>query len=85
VCAQQERLFHATTTRDGTYKNPKPKPQTTLTQEARMDNVENMIVVLVVDLNCFRSNTQKRLTKDCSDQMCTPLGVDGDRRRIGGW
>jgi hypothetical protein len=86
VCVLQERSCHATTTRDGTYKNQKPKthkpnPKTTLTREARIDNVENISVVLVVvavavadDLNRFRSNAQKRLTKDedCSgDQMCT--------------
>jgi hypothetical protein len=72
---------------DGTYKNQKPikpKPKTTLTREARIDNVENisvvlLVVVAVVDLNRFRSNAQKRLTKDCSgDQIrCAPLGVDG--------
>ena len=42
-------------------------------REARMDNVDNILVVLVVNLNMnrIRSNAQKRLTKDCSDQICT--------------
>jgi hypothetical protein len=65
------------------------KPKTkNHTREARMDNFENIIVVLVVDLNCFRSNAQKRLTKDCSDQMCTSwclMGIEGASRVVGNW
>jgi hypothetical protein len=67
VCAQQERSFHASTTGDGTYKNPKTKKPHSLTREARMDHVENIIAVVVllrVDLYRFRSNAQKRLTKE---------------------
>jgi hypothetical protein len=78
VGALQERSFHATTARDGTYKNHQ-KPQSR--SENGQDNVDNILVVLVVDLNMnrIRSNAQKRLTKDCSgDQIrCAPLGVDG--------
>jgi len=48
-----------------------------------MDHVENIIVaVLLVDLNRFRSNAQKRLTKDCSDQMCTSGWLWGSKGRV---
>jgi hypothetical protein len=70
VCAQQESRSMQLLLATAPTKTKNQKPKTTL-EKREWDNVENIIVVLVVDLNCFRSNAQKRLTKDCSDQMCT--------------